>query len=251
MTTGRCAALYDIHGNLPALDAVLEDVRRAAVTQVVVGGDVFPGPMANEALARLLALDMPVTFLHGNGDREILTLAAGLEPTGVPAQYRATMRWQAERLEPEHRRLMALWPASVRMRIDALGDVLFCHATPRNDTDIFTRETPDHRVAPVFNAVGAHVVVCGHTHMQFDRTIGGVRIVNAGSVGMAFGDAAACWALVGPDVELRRTLYDLEAAAARLRTAEYPDADQFVDRYLLQRPSEQAMLEAYARSEFK
>ncbi len=251
MTRGRCAALYDIHGNLPALEAVLDEVHRANVDVIVVGGDVFPGPMANETLALLLTLDTPLRFLHGNGDREMLVLADGRETTGVPEQYRATMRWQAERLDPEHRRLMSLWPDSVQLSIDGLDDVLFCHATPRNDTEIFTRATPNERLQPVFEGLGARLVVCGHTHMQFDRTIGGVRVVNAGSVGMAFGDEAACWALVGPDVELRRTSYDLEAAAARIRATDYPDASQFAAKYILQRPSEQVMLEAYARSELR
>ena len=98
----RVAALYDIHGNLPALEAVLEDVRAEAVERIVVGGDVFPGPMSNEALTRLLGLDIPVSFLHGNGDREVLSLAGGGDAGGVPEQYRATMRWVAEQLHPEH-----------------------------------------------------------------------------------------------------------------------------------------------------
>src|SRR5438132_9056165 len=73
----RVAALYDIHGNLPALEAVLKEVRGAAVEQIVVGGDVFPGPMPNETLAYLLGPDIPVRFLCGNGDREVRALAEG------------------------------------------------------------------------------------------------------------------------------------------------------------------------------
>lgn len=247
----RLAALYDIHGNLPALEAVLEDARRAGVGEIVVGGDVFPGPMCNETLACLLALDLPVNFLHGNGDREVLALAAGEEAAGVPEQYRPAMRWLAERLHPEHRRLMAQWPGSIHVHIDVLGDVLFCHATPRNDTEIFTRLTPSNRLLPVFEGVRARVVVCGHTHMQFDRTIGRVRVVNAGSVGMPFGEPGADWLLLGPDVELRRTDYDLGRAAERIRAAEYPGADDFAARYVLQRPSEKGMLDLYASAELK
>ena len=80
--------------------------------------------------------------------------------------------------------------------------MLFCHATPQNDVDVFTERTPEERVAPCFAGVDADLVVCGHTHMQFDRTIAGVRVVNAGSVGMAYEEApGAYWALLGPDVE--------------------------------------------------
>src|SRR6059058_5219000 len=105
----RVAALYDIHGNLPALEAVLEEVRTEAVEQIVVGGDVFPGPMSNETLAYLLRLDIPVRFLCGNGDREVLALAEGKDTHAFPEQYRATMRWVAERLHQEHRQEIARW----------------------------------------------------------------------------------------------------------------------------------------------
>ena len=121
----RIAALYDIHGNLPALETVLEDVRRASVDQVVVGGDVFPGPMSDESLQRLLDLELPVRFIQGNGDREVLALAGGGEAGDIPEQYRETMRWVARRLDPQHRRAMASWPRSVRVEIDGLGGVLF------------------------------------------------------------------------------------------------------------------------------
>src|SRR6266436_1956424 len=101
----RIAALYDIHGNLPALEAVLQDIRRAEVDQVVVGGDVLPGPMPRETIACLQDLDVPVQFILGNGDREVLA------PTGaVPEQFREAMRWNAQQLLPEHERAVASWP---------------------------------------------------------------------------------------------------------------------------------------------
>lgn len=197
----RIAALYDIHGNLPALEAVLEDVRRAAADEVV--------------------------------------------------PHRAAMRWVAERLGPEERRELAGWPGSVRAEVDGPGRVLFCHATPRSDSEIFTRSTPEERLLPIFSGLDAALVVCGHTHMQFDRTVGGVRVVNAGSVGMPFGEPGAYWLLLGPDVRLRRSSYDLGAAAARIRATEYPQALDFAERNVLEPPSERQALERFARAELE
>ena len=188
----RVAALYDIHGNLPALEAVVDEVRQAGVDSVVVGGDVLPGPMARESLELLRSLDVPVQFIHGNGDREALALLDG-EPTSVPELFRESVRWSAEQLLPGQQRLVASWPSTVRLDISGMGAVLFCHATPRNDTEIFTRLTADDRLLPVFGDLDAALVVCGHTHMQFDRMLGRLRIVNAGSVGMPFGEAGADW----------------------------------------------------------
>jgi diadenosine tetraphosphatase ApaH/serine/threonine PP2A family protein phosphatase len=130
--------------------------------------------------------------------------------------------------------------------------VLFCHATPRNDTEIFTRQTTEEKLRPIFDAAGAPLVICGHTHMQFDRTIGDVRVVNAGSVGMPFGATGAYWLLLGPtarDLDLRRTQYDLAAAAGRIRATAYPQADEFATRNVLDPPSEAAILDAFSRAE--
>jgi len=242
----RVAAIYDIHANLPALEAVLEDIREAEVDHVVVGGDVLPGPMPRETLTRLRDLDIPVQFIRGNGDREVIA------PTGaVPKQFREVMRWNAEQLHPEDERLLATWPATVSVEIRGLGEVLFCHATPRNDTEVFTRLTPEDRLLPIFEGLSAPVVVCGHTHMQFDRTIGSIRVVNAGSVGMPFGEPGAYWLLLGPDVQLRHTPYDLAKAAERIRDTKYPQAQEFAARNVLQPPPEAATLEAFTRVELR
>jgi putative phosphoesterase len=247
----RVAALYDIHGNLPALEAVLRDVRQADVDHIVVGGDVFPGPMPVETLACLLDLDLPVQFIHGNGDRVVRALMVGEDIPEVPEPYREHVRWVAQQLGPEQERLLASWPATLRVPIDPLGDVLFCHATPRNDTEIFTRLTPEDRLLPIFEGLKASVVVCGHTHMQFDRTVGSVRVVNAGSVGMPFQEPGAYWIVLGPDVQLRHTPYDLADAAARIGNTQYPQAQDFAARNVLQTPSEAATLEAMTRVQLK
>ena len=247
----RVAALYDIHGNLPALEAVLDDVRRAGVDLVVVGGDVCPGPMCTESLACLRALELPTRFICGNGDRDTLALASGEAAVGVPEAYLPAMRWVATQLDAEALSFIAQWPATLSIEIDGLGHVQFCHATPQSDTPIFTRLTAEERLTPLFDAAGANVVVCGHTHMQFDRMVGSVRVVNAGSVGMPFGDAGAYWLLLGPDLQLRRTTYDLSSAAERIRASSYPQAEEFAAHSVLQPPPEQQMLELFSRAELK
>jgi putative phosphoesterase len=246
----QVAAIYDIHGNLPALEAVLQEIRQAKVDLVVVGGDVLPGPMPRETLACLRDLDLPVQLIQGNGDREVLAQKAGLETGAVPENFREVMRWVAEHIDPEQERWIAGWPQTLRVTIRGLGEVLFCHATPRSDTEVFTRLTSEDRLSAIFAGLDVRLVVCGHTHMQFDLTIAGARIVNAGSVGMPFGEPGAYWLLLGPGVELRKTSYDLEQAAERIRATEYPQAQEFAARNVLQPPSEREMLELFTKVEF-
>ena len=248
---GPVAAIYDIHGNLPALDAVLEDVRRAGVELVVVGGDVLPGPLPRETLARLFDLDLPVRFIRGNGDRVVLEALAGTDLVGVPEQYRETMRWVAQQLNPEDAQRIAAWQNTLCLDVRGLGEVFFCHATPRNDTEIFTRLTPEDRLVSIFEDVGAPVAICGHTHMQFDRMIGRTRVVNAGSVGMPYGEPGAYWLLLGPDIQMCCTPYDLVGAAKRIAATSYPQAREFADRDLLQPKSESEMLELLAKAELR
>jgi predicted phosphodiesterase len=161
--------------------------------------------MPQETMARLLHLDIPVRFIHGNGDRVVLAQLHGTPIDEVPPPYRESIAWTADRLDTFSRRSIAEWPPTCTIDVDGVGEVLFCHATARNDVDCFTRMTPDDRVARLFAGVRARVVVCGHTHMQFDRTVGTLRIVNAGSVGVPFAPpAGAHWLRLGPGVELRQ-----------------------------------------------
>jgi putative phosphoesterase len=188
------ATLYDVHGNIRALEAVLQEIPDDAT--IVVGGDVALGPHPSETLERLRALGDRALWLRGNVDRELMPGEPGLAPAGVLEPVRAQLT--AEQIAFLHD-----LPPTVQ-----IGRVLFCHATPRNDTDIFTERTPEERVAPCFADVDADVVVCGHTHMQFERTIAGKRVLNSGSVGMPYEDApGAYWML---DLVHRRTEYELD-----------------------------------------
>jgi len=242
----RVAAIYDIHGNLPALEAVLDEILQEGADIVVVGGDVVPGPMCRGVMERLLSLEMPVRFIHGNCEREMFAVVTDSGTGNLPDQYRSTLRWVSQELGPGYRKLMAGWPLTSTIEVEGLGNVQFCHATPRDDNEVFTRLTAEERLLPVFEGVDASMVVCGHSHMQFDRTVGKVRVVNAGSVGMPFGEPGAYWLSLGPNVQLRRTSYDLASAAERIRATSYPLAEDFAANDVLKPPSEEEMLKVFS-----
>ena len=173
----RVAALCDIHANLPALDAVLGDVRAAGVDLIVFGGDIGPGPMMRETFTRILGLDIPTQFIYGNGELGMLAQINAPNPdavtywgttagTPLPEPLKEVVRWSARQVLPDHARAMAGWPMTLRLAIPGLGNVLFCHATPYSETDAFTRLTPEDVLLPVFDGLGVDIVVCGHTHMQ-------------------------------------------------------------------------------------
>jgi diadenosine tetraphosphatase ApaH/serine/threonine PP2A family protein phosphatase len=204
--------------------------------------------MPRETIACLLDLDIPVQFIYGNGEVAVLDQMAGREPAAVPEQHRPVISWTAQQLHPQHERLLAAWPITLRVEIAGVGEVLFCHATPRNENEIFTRLTPEDRLLPVFEGLDIPVVVCGHTHMQLDRMIGRTRVVNAGSVGMPFGEAGADWLLLGPGVQPRHTSYDLANAARRIRETDYPQAEHFAAHSVLQPPSEKEILAIFEKS---
>jgi predicted phosphodiesterase len=241
----RVAALYDIHGNLPALESVLDEIKCSKVDQIVIGGDVLSGPMQAECLERLRALPVPVHYLAGNSDREVIGTRHGDEDKNLPPFALEIVRWSARRLEPALEEWIAGWPKTVRLRILPLGDVLFCHATPRDDNEIFTARTDEARLLPIFDAVHADVVVCGHTHMQFDRMIGKTRVVNAGSVGMPFGPSGADWLLLGPGVDHRHTRYDSESARKRIVETGFPNGEWDI----MNPPAVEQMLELYSKAE--
>ena len=229
----RVAALYDLHGNLPALDAVLEEVQAGAVDAVVCGGDVVWGPLPGETLHRIE--EAATHFVRGNADRHVAE-GEGSEPT----------RWCAERLTQEERERLGAWAERVELDVDGIGRVLFCHASPYDDEAGFTEATPEQIAAPLLEGVDADLVVCGHTHAQFDLRFGGVRVVNAGSVGMpAEGRRGAFWALLGPEVKLRRTDYDVDAALPLLLDSGFPVAQRLFSASLAEPVPKSVRIEWY------
>lgn len=215
----RVAVLNDIHGNLPALDAVLSEVDQAGADAIVVGGDLAWGPMPGETLDRLIALGDRARFVMGNADRDVVEAFDG----GAP-EHEAVSTYCAARISRTHRDFLAGLPPPVALDVDGLGRSLFCHGSPRSDTERITTATPDARLRRILDGVSESLVVCGHTHRQFDRRIDAWRVVNAGAVGLPYeGRAAAFWALFGPDVELRCTDYDIDEALKVFRAAGMTD----------------------------
>ena len=207
------AALYDIHGNLPALDAVLAEVPADAT--IVVGGDVCAGgEQPSETLARLRELGDRVRWVRGNAERELYPGEGGLVPEPLVEETRG-------RLSEEEIAFLHGLPETQR-----IDDVLYCHASPRNDMDIFTERTPEERLAPLFEGLDVSTVVCGHTHTQFERTVAAVRIVNAGSVGMPYEEEAGAYWLL--DLAPRRTPY----AGAELKATREEAVSEFTERGL-------------------
>jgi predicted phosphodiesterase len=245
MNVAKLAALYDVHGNLPALEAALNDAHVAGCDEYVFGGDVASGYMPSETLSLLMSLQTHARFVMGNGDRELVRLWDGGEPaTRFWGELEA---WAARRLNKQQRDFLASFEPVVKHEIAGIGSVLFCHGTPRSDEEIVTEATPDEVFAKVL--VGeADCIVGGHTHMQFERRVGGKRFINAGSIGMPYGGTGAYWLLVQPgSLELRRSKYDLATAAAILRTTQGPGVEEFVQENLLAAPTRSEAVEEFER----
>jgi putative phosphoesterase len=207
------AALYDIHGNLAALEAVLAEIPDDAT--IVVGGDTCAGgEQASETLTRLRELGDRVAWVRGNADRELYPGEPGLAPQEVVEEARSKLS------EAEIEFLHGLPPTQ------RIGDVLYCHASPRNDLDIFTERTPEERISFLFDGLDAPTVVCGHTHMQFERTVAGVRVINAGSVGMPYEEEPGAYWLL--DLVHRRTPYE----GAELKATREEALTEFTERGL-------------------
>jgi predicted phosphodiesterase len=229
------AAVYDVHGNMPALDAVLADSAFARADAVVVGGDVAAGPLPAEVLDRLAALALPVRWVRGNADREVVAHfdRGDTDPSiyGPDAPAERADAFTAGRITRAHRDLLASFEDVVR-----LDGALYCHGSPRRDDEIITALTPEARLAPMLDGVQEALVVCGHTHHQFDLRAGAQRVVNAGSVGMPYqGEPGAYWLLVADgEPEPRRTAYDVDAAAPALRASGFPDVDDLIRESLVE-----------------
>ena len=207
------------------LEAVLAELDGEEVDAVLIGGDVVGGPQPAEALALLRALDLPIHWLRGNGERALEPDAAD----AVMGEAEDALRFTASRVPEEDQRFLVQLPQTLTLDVDGLGETLFCHASPRNDLDIVTPGTPEARFATLLEGVSERVVVAGHTHMQDDRTVDGVRWINPGSVGMPYeGEVAAFWAILGPDVEFRKTPFDTERSAEALLASGWPEAESFV-----------------------
>jgi predicted phosphodiesterase len=240
----RVAVLSDIHGNLPALEAVLAEPDVASADRIVLLGDIALGPLPAESLDLLDSLGERAVWVHGNCEREVITAYDG---KSVPGSNGDSARATAGLLEARHRDLLDGLPMTVSLDVDGLGPTLFCHATPRRDDEMVLVDSPVTVWQRALAGVSEGLVVVGHTHMPFDRLVDRRRVVNPGSVGMSYGVPGACWALLGPTVQLRSTAYDVEGAAARIRAGSHPDADAWAAEYVLSPPSDLEALEVFSK----
>jgi putative phosphoesterase len=213
----RVAALADVHGNAPALAAVLAEVEAECPDLVVFCGDLTWGPLPQETLELVRGLSIPARFVRGNADRSV---GSHLEGRG---------EWMAARHDPADLEFLSRFEQTVLVDVAGLGRTCFCHGSPRSDEECVTERTPAERVREFMAGVEADVVVTGHVHVSYDRTVDGVRLLSPGSVGLPYeGEHGARWALLGPGVHLRRTEYDVAAAVARF-PADDPGAEQIAE----------------------
>jgi putative phosphoesterase len=237
----RVAVLSDVHGNAVALEAVLADLAGEVVDLVVFGGDLTWGPLPEETLELVGALEVPTLFIRGNAERALL------EPSEEPT---AREQWLAGRHSQAQRAFLASFSEQVVVDVGGLGPVRFCHGSPRSDEELVTPRTPAKRIRAMTADVPERVLVTAHTHLQFDRMVAGVRSINPGSIGMPYeGGGGAFWAILGPEVHLRTTEYSLELAAERYRASGDPLAEQMVD-LLVTPPTREEVIEHAERLEF-
>ncbi|MET9965903.1 metallophosphoesterase family protein [Streptomyces sp. NPDC006356] len=241
---GRVAVLSDIHGVLPALEAVLAEPEVADAERVVLTGDITAGPQPAEVLDLLREQGERVLWLAGNADRELVEYRRG-ERDAIPDPIGP---YAAARLTDEHVAFLASLPKTLTLPVRGLGDVLFCHATPRDDEEVVLVDSRLARWAEVFADLPENVrtVVCGHTHMPYVRLAHGRLVVNPGSVGMPYGRVGAHWCLLGPGADLRVTPYDVATAVDRVvAECAYPGIAEWAAHYLDARATDADALEAF------
>ena len=228
----RVAVLSDVHGNVPALTAVLGDLSSWRPDLVVFCGDLTWGCEPDQTID--LVRDLPAVFVRGNSERAVVEFARGTRQPVRPREI-----WMAAQHSPAAVEFVAAFPFSVVVDVRTLGPVRFCHGSPRSDTELVTPGTPDERIRELSAAIPEPTIVTGHTHLQFDRSVAGRRSVNPGSVGLPYHVGAAgtaYWATLGPDVHLRQTSYDVDEAVRRGASVGDPSAD-VIERMLRQPPT--------------
>ncbi|WP_420799300.1 metallophosphoesterase family protein [Ktedonospora formicarum] len=178
--------------------------------------------------------------MRGNGDREVVAAFDG-QPfaPAMSDEGRAITHWVARQLTSTQRDFLAALPEQIEMQVEGLGEVNFCHATIRNDEEIFTPLTPQARLETIFSEARHDTIVCGHTHIQFELKLGNLRILNAGSVGMPYAEQpGAYWLLLDSQgYKFQYTPYDGETAALEVRASGYPQAQAFADENILKIPT--------------
>lgn len=243
----RVAVLADVHGNAVALSATSEDVVDEAPDLLVFLGDLTWGPLPEDTWQLVQALCDSFTgrtsFVRGNAERVLSELRHGKRQ----AEPSLRERWLLDEHTTSTLDALDRFPGSVVVEIEGLGPTRFCHGSPRSDEELITPATPIRRMREILTGVAERVLVTAHTHIQFDRIAQDVRSVNPGSVGVPYqGQPGAYWAILGPDVELRRTEYDLELAIARYRETSDPFAETMIETLLRPPPLREVIAHAEA-----
>lgn len=226
----KVAALYDIHGNSVALEAVLEEVDKHEVDIIIFGGDLAWGPEPLQVMEKLYSYKEKALFIQGNADREVANrfgVEQGLDP--VTAEINL---WCVKQLQNNHLNFLSQLPDSHALQITGQGEILFVHGSPRSDEEAIRINTPEIEILPMIEATLQHTIVCGHTHVQFDRIVANKRIINTGSVGLPSRAQGACWAVISDEVRFIETMYDKALAAERIKESGVPYAEDFVEHIL-------------------
>lgn len=242
---GSVAVIADIHGNLPALDAVLSEPPVANADALIVVGDHASGPQPTEVLDRLRSLGDRAVLVAGNADRELVDIARGRD---VPIPDEVTA-WAASRLSSEHVTMLEVLPHPLVVNIAGFGQVLCCHGSPRRIDDVVLVDSGLQRWQEVFQNVDPNIktVVCGHTHMPFVRLASGRLVINPGSVGMPYGMKDRSWAILSQrKVTLGSTGVDSDDVARRIsESSRFPGVNDWIRDYVLGRPSDGDAMEAF------
>lgn len=231
----KIAALYDIHGNYHALKAVLEEIEQENVDTVVIGGDLAWGPQPKETLDLLMKYKNEFLFVQGNADREVVGQHGKEE--GCSEFVAILNEWCFNQLTYEQTEFMGNLPFSQKLNLGTLGNALFVHGSPNSDEEAIRFNTPEDEVYKMINGVEESIIICGHTHIQFDRSIRNKRVVNAGSVGLQSKADGACWLLIDETPILKVTKYDKKKATFDISNGECPYKEDFID-HIVNPPNE-------------
>ena len=220
----RIAVLADIHGNKPALDAVLADIERERTDGVYVLGDIVNGG-PEPSLCWHTVRGRADGILRGNHERYVLSAAAG-DPAFETDAW-GPPRWTAEQLSASELEDLAALPPHIALDAGPASGTLLCHASPRRDDDLILPDTPLEDVRPMVRGASHATVVRAHNHVAFARHVAGIRILAIGAVGLAFGQPPrAEYALLtargaGWAIEHRRIAYDVDATLRACRDTGY------------------------------
>jgi predicted phosphodiesterase len=242
----RVAVLADVHGNAVALAAVSEDLVDIEPDLLVFLGDLTWGPLPEETWRLVQTLCESFSgrtlFVRGNAERALLELRHRKRKPRTERE-----RWMLAAHAASTLDALETFAESGSVEIGGLGRARFCHGSPRSDEELITPATPTARMQELLAGVSERILVTAHTHIQFDRSTDLVRSVNPGSIGSPYqGDSGAFWAILGPNVSLQRTEYDLELAIRRYRETSDPLAEAMVE--ILLDPPQQAAVIAHAEA---